>query len=133
MSTDKRRLDAMAAAFTENGIRVTPGGIFQGRDVIRRDLQEALNMGLQDYAVRRTVSRLEGNFVFNAGDWQAKLGNKPFTAITPRSLLTALFVSHATPCPLMALNVIHGAAKVWSLSDQQRTNCAVGLDWLRSV
>ena len=31
----------------------------------------------------------------------------------------------------MALNVIHGAAKVWSLSDQQRTNCAVGLDRLR--
>jgi len=28
----------------------------------------------------------------------------------------------------MALNVIHGAAKVWSLLDQQRTNCAVGLD-----
>ena len=26
-----------------------------------------------------------------------------------------------------------GAAKVRSLSDQQRTNCAVGLDWLRSV
>jgi hypothetical protein len=34
---------------------------------------------------------------------------------------------------LLALNVIHGAAKVWSLSDQQRTNCAVGLEWLRSV
>ena len=33
----------------------------------------------------------------------------------------------------MALNVIHDAAKVWSLSDQQRTNCAGGLDWLRSV
>ena len=33
----------------------------------------------------------------------------------------------------MALNVIHGAAKVSSLSDQQRTNCAVGLDWLGSV
>jgi hypothetical protein len=31
----------------------------------------------------------------------------------------------------VALNVIHGVAKVWSLSDQQRTNCAVGLDWLR--
>jgi hypothetical protein len=25
------------------------------------------------------------------------------------------------------------ALQVWSLSDQQRTNCAVGLDWLRSV
>jgi hypothetical protein len=36
-------------------------------------------------------------------------------------------------CLLLALNVIHGAAKVWSPSDQQRTNCAVGLDWLRSV
>jgi hypothetical protein len=33
----------------------------------------------------------------------------------------------------LALNVIHGAAKVWSLSDQQRTNCAVGLDQFRSV
>jgi hypothetical protein len=35
--------------------------------------------------------------------------------------------------PEMALSVIHGAAKVWSLWDQQRTNCVVGLDWLRSV
>ena len=34
---------------------------------------------------------------------------------------------------LLAHNVIHGAAKGWSLSDQQRTNCAVGLDQLRSV
>jgi len=32
----------------------------------------------------------------------------------------------------MALNVIHAAAKVSSQSDQQRTNCAVGLHWLRS-
>jgi hypothetical protein len=36
-------------------------------------------------------------------------------------------------CLLLALNVIHGAAKVLSLSDQHRTNCALGLDWLRSV
>jgi hypothetical protein len=33
----------------------------------------------------------------------------------------------------LALNVIHGAAKVWSLSGHQRTNYAVGLDRLRSV
>jgi hypothetical protein len=32
----------------------------------------------------------------------------------------------------LALNVIHAAAKVSSQSDQQRTNCAVGLHWLRS-
>ncbi|MGD0421786.1 MAG: hypothetical protein ABSA68_19770, partial [Xanthobacteraceae bacterium] len=36
-------------------------------------------------------------------------------------------------CNKIGPYVIHGAAKVWSLSDQQRTNCAVGLDWLRSV
>jgi hypothetical protein len=35
-------------------------------------------------------------------------------------------------CLLLALNVIHAAAKVSSQSDQQRTNCAVGLHWLRS-
>jgi hypothetical protein len=33
----------------------------------------------------------------------------------------------------MALNVIRGAAKGWSLSDQQRTNCALGHDRLCSV
>jgi hypothetical protein len=33
----------------------------------------------------------------------------------------------------LALDVVHGAAKVWSLSDEQRTTCPVGLDWLRRV
>ena len=42
-------------------------------------------------------------------------------------------LSAGSRCRLLALNVIHGAAKVWSLSDQQRTNCALGLDGLRSV
>ena len=32
----------MAAAFTENGVRVTPSGILQGRDAIRRNLQDAV-------------------------------------------------------------------------------------------
>ena len=59
--------DAMAAAFAEDAIRVTPSGIFQGRDAIRLNLQDALNMGLHDYTVQRTVSRSEGTFVFNAG------------------------------------------------------------------
>jgi ketosteroid isomerase-like protein len=75
---NRKDVDAMATAFTENGIRVTPSGIFQGRDAIRRNLQDALDMGLHDYTVRRTISRLEGNFVFNAGEWQAKLGDKSF-------------------------------------------------------
>jgi ketosteroid isomerase-like protein len=85
---NRKDADAMAAAFTEDGIRVTPSGIFQGRDAIRRNLQDALNLGLQDYSVRRTISRSESSFVFNAGEWQAKLADRPlhgyYTAIIVR-------------------------------------------------
>ena len=34
-------------------------------------------MGLHDYTVRRTISHLDGCFVFNAGEWQANW-RKPF-------------------------------------------------------
>src|SRR5437879_850105 len=68
---NRKDADAMAAAFSEDGVRVTPSGIFKGRDAIRRNLQEVLNMGLQDYSVERTVSRSIGTVVFNAGEWRA--------------------------------------------------------------
>ncbi len=71
-------LEAMADAFTENAIRVTPSGIFQGRTAIRGSFQAALALGLNDYTVKRTISRSEGNFIFNTGEWRAKLGDKPF-------------------------------------------------------
>jgi ketosteroid isomerase-like protein len=81
-------LDAIAAAFTKDAVRVTPSGIFQGRDAIRRGFQDALKLGLHDYTVQRVISRSEGCFVFNAGEWQAKLGSRPFhgyyTAIVVR-------------------------------------------------
>jgi ketosteroid isomerase-like protein len=89
-------VDAMAAAFTENGIRVTPSGIFQGRDAIRRNLQDALNMGLHDFTARRTISRLEGNFVFNAGEWQATLGDRPF-----HGYYTAILVREGNQAKIM--------------------------------
>jgi ketosteroid isomerase-like protein len=74
---NRKDVDAMAAAFAEDAIRVTPSGIFQGREAIRRYFQTVLDMGLHDYKVQRTVSRSEGTFVFNAGEWQAKLGDQP--------------------------------------------------------
>jgi ketosteroid isomerase-like protein len=86
---NRKDADAMAAAFAEDGIRGTPSGIFQGRDAIRRNLQDVLNMGLHDYTVQRTVSRAVGTFVFNAGEWRAKLGDQPlhgyYTAIVVRN------------------------------------------------
>jgi ketosteroid isomerase-like protein len=75
---NRKDIDAMATAFSEDAIRVTPSRIFQGREAIRHTLQNALSMGLQDYSVRRIVSRSYGAFVFNAGEWQAKLGDRPF-------------------------------------------------------
>jgi len=50
---NRKDADAMAAAFAEDGIRVTPSGIFRGRDAIHRNLQDVLNMGLHDYTVQR--------------------------------------------------------------------------------
>src|SRR4051794_36257955 len=89
-------LDAMTAAFTANAIRVTPSGIFQGRDAIRRGFQDALNLGLHDYSVRRVVSRSEGSFVFNAGEWQAKVGDQPF-----RGFYTAVLVREGAQTRIM--------------------------------
>jgi ketosteroid isomerase-like protein len=75
---NRKDVDTMVAFFSENGVRITPNGIFQGRDAIRRDMEKALAMGLHDYSVRRTISRTEGNLVFNGGEWQAKLGDQQF-------------------------------------------------------
>jgi ketosteroid isomerase-like protein len=66
----------MAAFFSEDAVRITPDGIFRGREAIRAEMQRVIEMGLHDYSVRRTVSRLQGNMVFNAGEWQAKLGDR---------------------------------------------------------
>jgi ketosteroid isomerase-like protein len=71
---NRKDVAAMAAFFSENGVRITPSGIFRGRDAIRREMQRVIELGLHDYSVQRTVSRLQGNMVFNAGEWKAKLG-----------------------------------------------------------
>jgi len=73
---NRKDVAAMAGLFSENGVRITPSGVFRGRDAIGRELRRVvIELGLHDYSVRRTVSRLEGGMVFNAGEWQAKLGD----------------------------------------------------------
>lgn len=67
---------AMAAFFSENGVRITPSGIFRGREAIGRELQRVIDFGLHDYSVQRMVSRMEGDAVFNAGEWRAKFGTQ---------------------------------------------------------
>lgn len=73
---NRKDVAAMAAFFTKDAVRITPAGVFRGRDAIGRELQRVvIELGLHDYRVRRTVSRLQGGMVFNAGEWQATLGN----------------------------------------------------------
>jgi ketosteroid isomerase-like protein len=73
---NRKDVAAMAAFFSENAVRITPAGVFRGRGAIARELRRVvIELGLHDYSVRRTVSRLEGGMVFNAGEWQAKLGD----------------------------------------------------------
>jgi hypothetical protein len=71
-------LDAMMAAFTEDAVRVTPSGVFQGRDAIRRSFQDAVKMGLHDYTVRRLSSWTVDKYVFNTTAWTAKVGEQQF-------------------------------------------------------
>jgi ketosteroid isomerase-like protein len=75
---NRKDADAMAMAFSADAIRVRPSGIFHGRDEIRQGFQDALNLGLHDYAVKQTDSRNYGDLVLNVGDWQAKLGDQLF-------------------------------------------------------
>jgi ketosteroid isomerase-like protein len=73
---NRKDVPAMTAFFSEDAVRITPAGVFRGKEAIGRELQRvSIDLGLHDYSVRRTVSRQEGNMVFNAGEWQARLGD----------------------------------------------------------
>jgi ketosteroid isomerase-like protein len=73
---NRKDVPAMAAFFSENAVRVTPAGVFHGREAIGRELQRvSVDLGLHDYSVKRTVSHPVGDMVFNAGEWQAKLSD----------------------------------------------------------
>ena len=73
----RRDADAMATVFAQDAIRVTPDGVFQGRDAIHRNLESLVAVGLRDFTSQRTVSRREGDLLFVAGTWRAKLGDLP--------------------------------------------------------
>ncbi|MCK1542083.1 nuclear transport factor 2 family protein [Bradyrhizobium sp. 147] len=93
---NRKDVDAMAGAFTEDAIRVTPSGMFVGREAIRRNLQDVVNLDLHDYSVERNVTRSVGNFVFNAGEWRAKLADQPL-----RGYYTAIIVRDGDQAKIM--------------------------------
>jgi hypothetical protein len=49
---NRKDIAAMAAFFSENGVRITPAGVFRGREAIGRELQRVVvDLGLHDYSV----------------------------------------------------------------------------------
>jgi hypothetical protein len=68
---------AMAAVFAKDAVRVTPDGVFQGRDAIRGNLQSLVTAGLRDFTSQRIISRHAGDLLFDAGEWHARLGDLP--------------------------------------------------------
>ena len=69
----------MAGLFSEKGWRITPSGVFHGRDAIRQNMERVIEMGLHDYSVHRTISQfLAENIIYNAGEWRAKLGDQQY-------------------------------------------------------
>jgi ketosteroid isomerase-like protein len=96
---NRRDVPAMAAFFSENSVRITPAGIFRGREAIGRELQRvAIDLGLHDYSVQRSASRLEGGMVFNAGEWRATLGDgKTLRSARALAMLSARLVEAKSP------------------------------------
>ena len=74
---NRKDVTTMAEFFSDKGWRITPSGFFQGREAIRGNMERVIEMGLHDYNVQRTMSKfLAENIVYNAGEWQAKLGDQ---------------------------------------------------------
>jgi uncharacterized protein (TIGR02246 family) len=78
-TTAFNRQDAagIAALFAEDGIRVTPQGIIQGRDAIQKDADKRFQSRFHDLALTPLIVRALGNSIWEAGEWTMKIGDKP--------------------------------------------------------
>jgi ketosteroid isomerase-like protein len=68
---------AVAALFSEDGIRVTPQGIIQGRDAIHKDSDERFQSRFHDLSVTPMIVRGLSGSIWEAGEWTMKIGDRP--------------------------------------------------------
>ena len=59
---------AVASLYTENGVYVTPERIVQGRDAIRKTIEDELKTGGK-LTIKVTLARTFGNAIWSAGEW----------------------------------------------------------------
>ncbi len=67
---------AVASLFARDGIRVTPGGVFLGREAIQRQVQDAMDAGFHDLSGKTMVSRVSGDLVYDQGEWHGVIGQR---------------------------------------------------------
>lgn len=66
----------IAALFADNGLRVTPQGIIQGREAIQKDSDKRFQMRFHDLSVTPLTARALGDSVWEAGEWTMKMGDQ---------------------------------------------------------
>jgi uncharacterized protein (TIGR02246 family) len=78
-TTAFNRQDAagLAALFSEDGIRVTPQGIIQGRDAIQKDLDKRFQSGFHDLSITPLIVRTLNALIWETGEWTMKIGDQP--------------------------------------------------------
>ena len=67
----------MASLFTEDGFRVTPQGIIQGREAIQKDMDKRFQSHFHDLSATITIVRASGNSIWEAGEWSMMIGDRP--------------------------------------------------------
>src|SRR5262245_47962649 len=68
---------ALAALFSEDGIRITPQGIIQGRDAIHKDSDKRFQSRFHDLSITPLIVRALSDSVWEAGEWTMKIGDQP--------------------------------------------------------
>jgi uncharacterized protein (TIGR02246 family) len=68
---------ALAALFSEDGIRVTPQGIIQGRESIKKDSDKRFQSRFHDLSISPLIVRALSDSIWEAGEWTMKIGDQP--------------------------------------------------------
>jgi uncharacterized protein (TIGR02246 family) len=68
---------ALAALFSEDGIRITPQGIIQGRDAIHKDSDKRFQSRFHDLSISPLIVRALSDSIWEAGEWTMKIGDQP--------------------------------------------------------
>ena len=62
----------LAALFSEDGIRVTPQGIIQGRNAIQKDSDKRFQSRFRDLSITPLIVKILNDSIWETGEWTVK-------------------------------------------------------------